>query len=70
MSASQPPRKRAFSPNRGGSGGGFEQTNPDYEALKLQRLKADYAACPPQFKQLFLDGLSHWERGQLTGRIG
>jgi hypothetical protein len=68
--SSQPPRKRAFSPNRGGSGSGYEQTNPDFEDHKLARLKADYAICPPQFKKLFLDGLSRFERNKLTGRIG
>jgi hypothetical protein len=66
-------QKRAFSPNRGGSagcGGGYEPTDPDYNDTRLAKLKADYDACPTEWKETFLDGLSRFERNQLTGRIG
>ena len=56
---------RARGPNRGGVGGGYERTDPDYEAHKLQRNTAEYLALEPQWRATFLRGLSRFEREQV-----
>ncbi len=61
--------QRARGSNRGGCGGGFEPTNPDYDAQKLQRLRADYLATDPQWQPTFLSGLSKYEQKFVTGKI-
>jgi hypothetical protein len=58
---------RARGSNRGGCGGGFEITDPDYCEKKLAKLKADYLACPPEWRETFTKGLSRFEVGQVTG---
>lgn len=63
---SVPKSGRARGPNRGGCGGGYEPTDPDYEAKKLARLKREYAALEPRWRETFLAGLSRWEREQVT----
>jgi hypothetical protein len=59
---------RARGGNRGGIGGGYEATNPEYNSDKLRRLRADYDAMAPEWRQTFLDGLSPWERKFVTDR--
>lgn len=58
--------KRARGATRGGVGGGYEPTDPDYEAKKLARLRREYAALDRRWHETFLAGLSRWEREQLT----
>ena len=60
---------RARGSNRGGCGGGFEQTDPDFETKKLAKLKADYAACPEEWRETFIGGLSRFEAKVVTGQI-
>lgn len=52
---------RARGPNRGGCGGGYERTDPDYDDKRLARLKRDYAECPPEWREQFLAGLTRFE---------
>ena len=59
---------RARGSNRGGCGGGFELTDPDYESKKLARLKADYESCPPEWREAFTKGLSRFEVKVVTGK--
>lgn len=59
---------RARGANRGGCGGGYEQTNPDYERDKLRRLRQTYDELAPQFRDTFLEGLSRWEQKVVTDR--
>ena len=46
--------------NRGGVGGGYERTNPEYNA--------DYDALEPQWRPVFLDSLTKFERAYVTDR--
>jgi hypothetical protein len=59
---------RARGSNRGGCGGGFERTNPDYDSEKLRRLRADYDALEPRWRDVFLAGLSRFEREMVLNR--
>jgi len=59
---------RARGGNRGGCGGGFERTDPDYDSTKLRRLRADYQALAPEWRDVFLQGLSRFERDYVTGK--
>ena len=45
-----------------------EPTDPDYADKRLARLKAEYAACPREWKQCFLGGLSKYERDYCLGK--
>ena len=54
--------ERARGSNRGGCGGGYEATNPDYESDKLRRLRQTYRALSPEYRRVFLEGLSRWEQ--------
>ena len=56
---------RARGANRGGCGGGYEPTDPDYDDKKLARLKREYATLATEWRETFLAGLSRWERTQL-----
>ena len=60
---------RARGSNRGGCGGGYEPTDPDFDTKKLAKLKADFAACPEQWRATFLGGLSRFEAKVVTGQI-
>lgn len=54
--------------NRGGCGGGYEATNPEYNGDRLRKLRADYDALAPQWRSTFLAGLSRWEQKFVTDR--
>ena len=54
--------------NRGGCGGGYEATNPEYDNDKLRKLRADYDALEPQWRGVFLAGLSKFEQKVVTDR--
>ena len=61
---------RARGSNRGGcGGGGYEQTNPDYNQDKLKRLKSEYEVMDPRWRRMFLEGLSPYEQAYVTGKI-
>ena len=60
--------QRARGATRGGIGGGYERTNPDYDGDKLRRLRAEYDAMAPQWRPIFLDGLSRFERAVVENR--
>jgi len=60
--------KSARGGNRGGCGGGYERTNPEYDNDKLRRLRADYDALAPEWRQTFLAGLSKFEQKVCTDR--
>lgn len=58
--------QRARGGNRGGCGGGYEATDPDYEDKKLKRLREDYLALAPEWRSTFLAGLSRFEQDFCT----
>lgn len=54
---------RARGGNRGGMGGGYEITDPDWEEKRLKRLKTEYASLTTDHhRELYLSGLSRFER--------
>jgi hypothetical protein len=59
---------RARGGNRGGCGGGYENTDPDYTDKRLAALRREYRTCPDQWKDCFLTGLSKFEQDYLTKR--
>ncbi len=71
MIASKPMNesRRARGSNRGGCGGGYEQTDPDYEEKKLKRLKQEYLDMDPMWRSTFLASLSRFEQNYVTGKI-
>jgi hypothetical protein len=60
--------ERARSSNRGGCGGGYEQTSDTYEPDKLRRLRQTYDALEPKWRPVFLAGLSKWEQKAVVDR--
>lgn len=48
---------RARGGTRGGIGGGYELTDPDYEDKRIHRLKQDYMSLEPAWRERFLAGL-------------
>jgi len=68
VSASVPRAGRARGANRGGCGGGYEATDPDYNDKRLASLRREYKALEPQWRTVFLSGLSRFEQDVVTGR--
>ena len=66
MKVARPSRARGG--NRGGCGGGYEPTDPDYEDKRLAALRREYRDCPEQWRAVFLTGLSRFEQDYLTKR--
>lgn len=60
---------RARGGNRGGCGGGYEATDPDYVDKRLAALRREYRDCPEQWRACFLNGLSKFEQDWLTRKI-
>lgn len=60
--------QRARGSNRGGNGGGYEATNENYDGDKLRRLRAEYDAMAEDWRGIFLDGLSRYERAVVVDR--
>lgn len=48
---------RARGGNRGGIGGGYERTDPDFEQKRIQRIHADYLALDTMWREQFLRSL-------------
>ena len=69
MSAKVGKPSRARGGNRGGCGGGYEATDPDYDDKRMARLKREYAALGPEWREVFLDGLSRFEQDVVTGKL-
>lgn len=59
---------RARGGNRGGCGGGYEQTDPDWALKRLRRLRAEYDALEPYWKEVFLGGLNKADQYAVLNR--
>ncbi len=68
MSAKIQASSRARGSNRGGTGGGYEATDPDYAEKRLARLTAEFKALAPEWRGTFLAGLSRFEQGYVQRR--
>ena len=49
---------RARGGNRGGIGGGYEQTDPDHEVKRIARMRDEYLSLKSTWRQMYLNGLS------------
>lgn len=59
---------RARGGNRGGIGGGYERTDPDWDIKRIQRLRAEYDSLDPSWRQTYLKGLSDADRWRVLKR--
>jgi hypothetical protein len=59
---------RARGATRGGCGGGYERTSPSYNADRLREMRQTYDALEPKWREVFLNGLSRFERAVVTDR--
>ena len=57
---------RARGSNRGGTGGGYEQTDPDWAEKRLRRLRQEYESLEPYWQERYLKGLPLADRVALT----
>jgi hypothetical protein len=48
---------RARGSNRGGCGGGYERTDPDFEQKRIARIHADYLALGQMWRETFVRSL-------------
>lgn len=59
---------RARGANRGGTGGGYEQTDPDWEIKRVRRLRAEYDSLTPDWRATYLRGLSESDKRAVLNR--
>ena len=59
---------RARGANRGGTGGGYEQTDPDWVDKRIRRLRAEYDALEGMWRKTYLDGLSKADKHAVLNR--
>lgn len=60
--------RRARGGNRGGVGGGYEQTDPDWDRKRIQRLRAEHDSLEPRWRETYLKGLSDADRRAVLKR--
>lgn len=59
---------RARGGNRGGVGGGYERTDPDYDIKRIQRLRAEYDSLDQRWRETYLKGLSREDARRVMNR--
>ena len=50
------------------SGSKFDQTDPDYEHHRLQRMRAEYRSLPPEWRGMYLAGLTKKDAEAVLGK--
>lgn len=60
--------QRARGGNRGGTGGGYERTDENWDSTRINRLRAEYDTLDDHWKASYLKGLSKWDRILITDR--
>jgi hypothetical protein len=60
--------QRARGSNRGGCGGGYEQTSDTYDSDRLREMRQAYLSLDPKWRGVMLQGLSRFEREVVAGR--
>jgi hypothetical protein len=61
---------RARGSNRGGCGGGYEQTDPDYHRKRIARMRKELAELAPEWKSWYLEGLTRGDRAAVERKDG
>jgi len=59
---------RARGGNRGGAGGGYEKTDPDWELKRIQRMRAEYDSLARHWQSTYLKGLSREDARRVVER--
>mgnify|MGYP001305433131 FL=1 len=59
---------RARGANRGGVGGGYEATNPDWQIKRIQLLRAEYDSLDQHWRKTYLKGLSREDARNVVKR--
>jgi hypothetical protein len=59
---------RARGGNRGGVGGGYERTDPDYDRHRLHQMRREFESLDGKWKEEYLAGLSAFERNAVQRR--
>jgi hypothetical protein len=59
---------RARGGNRGGCGGGYEPTDPDWDSTRIRTLRAEYDSLEQCHRESYLKSLSKFDRWQVTHR--
>lgn len=54
---------------RGGCGGGYEQTNPDYVENRTRQLVQDYFKLEPRWRETFLDSMHAKDRQTVLAAV-
>ena len=52
-----PKSKRSYPTEHLESGSKFDQTDPDYDDHRIQRMRAEYRSLPPEWRDQYLTGL-------------
>lgn len=60
--------QRARGANRGGTGGGYEHTDPDWDSKRIARLRAEHDSLEPQWRAMYLRGLSQADKRAVLTR--
>ena len=60
--------RRARGGNRGGIGGGYEHTDPDWDIKRIQRLRIEYDSLEPEWRSTYMKGLSEADRWAIRNR--
>lgn len=59
---------RARGANRGGTGGGYEQLDPDWEIKRIQRMRAEYDSLTPGWQAIYLKTLDEADKRAILKR--
>jgi|PlaIllAssembly_1097288.scaffolds.fasta_scaffold06729_5 hypothetical protein len=59
---------RARGGNRGGVGGGYEQTDPDFDRKRIARMRAEYDSLSPAWQRTYLRGLDETDKRAILKR--
>lgn len=59
---------RARGGNRGGVGGGYEQTDPDFDLKRIRRMRAEYDSLTPAWRETYLRGLDEADKRAILKR--
>jgi hypothetical protein len=59
---------RARGANRGGTGGGWELTDPDWDIKRIQRLRAEYDSLDPYYQTIYLESLNKFDKYHVLNR--
>lgn len=59
---------RARGANRGGTGGGFEPCDPDFNLKRIARMRAEYDSLSPLWQETYLRGLSDADKRSVLKR--